>query len=145
MSISSKILFAIGGYWLLSKFGGAAYEQIQWEIQPVRLKDLHPFQGTFDLRIKLKNNLPADITLKQYTGEVKVNNNLIATIDSQENIVLPKGQEIIVAAAAKVKAAGFFQNLVSLKDQPIEVVSYLKTSVVDIPISNKIYLFYYVE
>lgn len=139
-----KILLigAFAGYKLLTKAGIAAYEQIEWRFDKPRPADLHLLKRTVDLRLIVKNNLPASITLKRYYGEIFQNGQLLATINSTGTLDLPSGAEKTIQAEAVFK----LKDLTSLRlKNPVEVKSYLETSVITIPIVNTIHLGYYVE
>ncbi len=143
MDLKLALIGAFAAYKLLGKAGTAAYEKIDWRFDKPRPSDVHLLKKTVDVRLIIKNNLPADITIKRYYGEVFQNGALIATINSTGEVALPSGQEKTIQAEAAFK----FKDLISnarLKN-PVEVKSYLETSVITIPIVNTIYLGYYVE
>lgn len=149
MSIQNILLGGGVLYWLLGKATGAAVQQIDWEILPVKLKDIRILKAEFDLKLKVKNNLPVSVGFNQYRGKVFQGGKELGQINSAGAVELPSNTETVISNVVKVKALDLITKIVSIIAsggagalEPVEIKSVLVTSVAEIPINNKINLFY---
>lgn len=148
MDIKNAIIGAGLLYLLLPKAAAAAANQVEWEFDKVRIPgDIHLAKGGFDMRLNITNKLPFDISFQDYKGDISQNGNLLATIDSADDVSLPSGKPVTVSAFAKVKGLDLITNILGGKLlSPVEIDSYayfeVAGEVLTIPVFNSISLFY---
>ncbi len=148
MNLKNAALIGLAAYWLLGKAGSAAYSRIKWSFEKVRIfKDVKLLKGGFNLRLRIINQLPTDISLAGYQGEILQNGSLVATIQNVSPINLPSGQEVVITAFAKVKSVGILQAIAKGELlAPVEIDSYAKFKLLEeefeLPVTNTITLFH---
>jgi LEA14-like dessication related protein len=147
MNWKNVILFGLGAYWLLGKAGSAAFNKVAWTFEKVRLRDIKLGKGGFNLRLRIKNNLPTAIKLSSYQGEIYQAGALLATIENVSPINLPTNEEVVVTAFARVKGFDLLKALIAgTRLEPVDIDSYAGIDIgageVTIPIKNRFSLFY---
>jgi hypothetical protein len=138
-----KILFAGGIAYSLFGAGSKALDRITWQLHPVALADIKIFRGGYDMRVTITNNTDLPISLTGYQGHVSRAGQVIGDINSRGGIELPAKSTKTVQAFVKLKE-GALDQLQHILDNggllkaPITINSYLKTTLIDLPIRKTV-------
>lgn len=150
MDVKNVLIAAGVLYLVLPKAAAAAANRVAWDFDKVRIPgDIHLAQGGFDLRLRITNNLPTDISFETYKGEISQFGKLLGTIDTKKSISLPSGQPVIVESFVRVKGLDLLKALAAGSSallEPVVIDSYVGFNVageiIELPVSNSITLFY---
>lgn len=136
-----QIILGAAALYALYNSGLKKLEDITWSLQKVRLSDVRVFQGGYDMRVNVSNNANFSIKLLGYAGTVSRNGEVIGEINSTGAIELPANSKTTIQAFVKLRpgALNQLQDILDgggLLNAPITVDSYLKTTLIDIPIRS---------
>lgn len=137
-----KWLIGAGVAWGLFA-GKKALDEITWQLQKVKLSDIRPFKGEFDIWLVVKNNTDIDIGLTGFNGTVSRGGQVIGKFNSVTNANLPAQQPAKIKAVVKLQAESALDQIQDILDNggllnPMQVKSLLMTSLVNIPVNRTI-------
>lgn len=137
-----KLILGSGIAYYLYNRGMEASDKITWQLRPVRLQDVRLLKAEFDIRIDISNGTSLPIKLLGYTGFVKRGGATVGQINAQGEINLPANGATTIEAVVKLQKSALEQLNSLLQGNgllvPIEVDSYLRTSLMDVPVKRTI-------